>query len=104
MPGLARGSALTLAAIAAALLLPSAASADISGHVQTPRGAPLVGVSVEIRDSADKFADFASTDANGNYLTKTSDLSGNTPPFTVKATTFDRCDTSGTSSRESSVP
>src|SRR4051794_31478726 len=97
MPGLARGSALSMAAFAAALLIPTAASADIGGRVATPRGAPLVDTGVTIRDSADRFVDFQDTDGTGHWTTKTSSLSGTTPPYTAKVSAFDSCDQSGTS-------
>jgi hypothetical protein len=104
MPGLVRVRALSLAAVAAALVVPSVASADITGSVKTPWGAPLISESVEVRDSAGRLADFATTDANGNWRSTTSDLGGTTPPYTAKVTSFDRCDTTGNSSREATVP
>jgi hypothetical protein len=93
-----------VAAIAAALFLPSAASADITGTVSTPRGAPLVSQSVEIRDSAGSLADYVTTNASGQYRATTSDLSGSAPPYTVKVSMYDRCDQSGSSNREATVP
>jgi hypothetical protein len=104
MPGRVRGSALTLAVLAAALCLPSAASADITGTVSTPRGVPLVNESVQIRDSTGRIADYAYTDYAGRYWASTSDLSGSTPPYAVKASVYDRCDQSGASTREATVP
>ena len=106
MPGLARGSAFLLAAVTAALFVPSIASADITGTVTTPRGVPVVpGVSVDVRDANNNFVDFQSTDSAGTYTVKTSSLSGTTPPpYAVKVSTYDSCDTkSGNSSRDASA-
>src|SRR4051794_36628602 len=104
MPGLARGSAFSMAAVAAALFLPSVASADITGTVTTPRGAPLGGVSVELRDSAGNFVDFQTTGFDGKWATKTSDLDTHPAPYTAKVSSYDSCDTtSGSSSREATA-
>jgi hypothetical protein len=100
MPGLARGSALSMAAIAAALFVPSAASADITGTLKTPSGAPVIGESVEIRDSANNFVDFTSTNNAGEFRSPTSELDGHPAPYSLKVTGFDRCDQTGNSSRE----
>ncbi len=99
MQGLARGSAISIAALAAALFLPAVASADITGNVSNTRGVALPGVSVQLTDSAGKGVDYESTDAAGNWSTPTSYLSGYTPPFTASATTYDSCVTTGDSSR-----
>jgi hypothetical protein len=92
-----------VAAIAAALFIPATAAADITGTVTTPRGAPIVGESVSIRDANDGFVDFQTTDSTGRWTTKSSDLAGNPPPFTAKVSTFDGCDESGNSGRDGSA-
>ena len=96
---------MSAAAIVAALILPPAASADITGTVTTPRGAPVGGVSVELRDANNDYVDFESTDLNGKWTTTTSQIgSGHPTPFTAKVSTYDDCDTtSGSSSRDASV-
>src|SRR6476620_274856 len=104
MPGLARGSAFSMAVVVAALFLPSVANADITGTVTTPRGAPVGGVSVELRDSAGDFVDYQTTDPAGKWTTKTSALDSHPGPYTAKVSTYDSCDsTSGNSSREATA-
>jgi hypothetical protein len=98
---LARRSAVLAGAIA--LCAAGTAHADITGKVANAGGLPVPDVSVEVRDAAGSFTSFVTTDANGDYRVTTSALTGDTPPFTLKATYSDFCRPSGSTSLEATA-
>ncbi len=90
------------AALAGVLTLCAAgtAYADITGKVTSSTGFPIPGASVKISEADGSFAASDLTDANGDYVILTSSLTGQTPPFTAKASVFDRCRAFGSSQLE----
>ncbi len=93
---LARRSAVLAGAIA--LCAAGTAHADITGKVTNAGGVPMPDVRVEADEPDGGFAASASSDANGDFRILTADLTGNTAPFTLKATYFDSCKPSGATS------
>lgn len=87
------------AALAGVLTLCAAgtAHADIAGTVTNASGVPVPGVSIRVTEADGSFADSETTDVNGAYRVLTSDLTGDTPPFTLTASFFDGCKPSGSS-------
>jgi hypothetical protein len=68
-----------------ALGVAGTAHADIVGTVKTPAGLGVPGQRVEADEPDGSFAASATTDGAGRYRIPTSDLSFDTPPFTIKA-------------------
>lgn len=75
------------AALAGALTLgvTGTALADITGTVRTPGGSPVAGISVTAQEPDGSFAASATTNGAGQYVIPTSQLTGDTPPFTLSA-------------------
>jgi len=90
------------AALAGVLTLCAAgtANADITGKVTNAAGFPVPRASVTITEADGSTASSDTTDANGDYTIPTSFLTGDTPPFTAKASIFDSCRPFGSSNLE----
>jgi hypothetical protein len=95
-----RPSRLVLACLAC-LTWPGVAEAAISGTVVNVRGALLPGVSITLVDGDGSSEGFDSTDADGNY--SVTPFGGSTPPYLVKASAVDSCDTTGSAFRELAI-
>lgn len=93
---------LSVAAALAALVGAGAAQAAVSGTVLNTAGVPLPDISVSLTELSGGSAGSTSTDANGNYTIATN-TRFDIPPYNIKATASDDCDTTGTSSREATV-
>jgi hypothetical protein len=83
---------MALGAVAAlALAGAGTAHADITGTVLTPAGVPVGDQSVQVVDANGRTATSDRTDPNGVFAIPTSTLEGDTPPFTLTASTYDSC-------------
>lgn len=84
-----------------ALCASGTALADVSGTVTNAAGVPVPGASIEATEVDGSFAGFDTTDANGAWSVSTT---GDTPPFSIKATYYDSCRLSPASTLEAIVP